>query len=374
MRFPKTVLHLLPLALLAAPAIAQNQAITLNNNVDGYVEVPYSSQVVPQAGITLEAWITYDDTTLPTGWRYPTIFRQNLNANTEDYFLRIEAGNNNSKVLRFKIVTQVASYTLDWAFTSGQLLTWTHVAGSYDGTTMRLCVNGAQVLSRTASGAIKDQGGPLRIGKGSDVATPIEVWNGSIDEARLWPYGRTPAEILGSYKTELSSLPGFVSSWNFNGNYLDSSTGGLNATMTGSVTFTTNTPTLTTRIFLGGSVGASSPGCLGPIHFAVNGAPMSGNQGFGVAAQRTASLQPAALILGTGALGTPLKILGIDIWTDLVGAVSIPTTSTSLGAVSIGLPIPAGVVGGFASQYVILDPCVPLGLTASNCLKFVILP
>src|SRR5262249_40363201 len=93
---------LLTLCLLAAAGIsyAQNRSISLANGVDGYVEIPYVAQVVPQAGITVEAWITYDDTTLPSGYCYPTVFRQNLTAGGESFFLRIQADNTNAKILR----------------------------------------------------------------------------------------------------------------------------------------------------------------------------------------------------------------------------------------------------------------------------------
>ena len=276
-------------------------------------------------------------------------------------------------MLRWKIVTSASSYTLDWPFTSGQLNTWTHVAGSYDGSTMLLCVNGIQVASRTASGSLLDRGGPLRIGKGSDIGGPIEVWNGSIDEARLWPFGRTPAEILGSINAELSSLPGTVSSWNLNGNYQDSSST-LNASATGTVTFTANAPTLASRLFLGVVAGPGTAGCLGTIHQALAGATQSGNQGFGLWAQRTPVSAPAAFVLGAQALASPIQLLGIDIWVDLNGAVAVPVTASILGAVHLPLPLPTAVVGGFASQFVVLDPCGSQGLTSSSCIAAVILP
>ena len=58
----------LAVSLAFAPlATAQNQGITLVNTVDGYADVPYSPQLVPQSGITVEAWITYDDVNLYVG-------------------------------------------------------------------------------------------------------------------------------------------------------------------------------------------------------------------------------------------------------------------------------------------------------------------
>jgi len=174
--------------LLALPTFAQNTGIALSATVDGYVEIPYSQRVVPQSGITVEAWITYDDATLPAGWRYPTVLRQgHSTGGSEDYFLRIEAGNAGARILRWKVVTASNSVNVSWTFAAGQLLTWTHVAATYDGASAVLYINGAQVSTVAGNGQpIRDVNNEtLRIGKGSDVATPIEVWNGQIDEVRL---------------------------------------------------------------------------------------------------------------------------------------------------------------------------------------------
>jgi len=59
--------RVLAATLLSATITAQNTGITLTATADGYVGVPYSAQVVPQSGITVEAWITYDDAAGGTG-------------------------------------------------------------------------------------------------------------------------------------------------------------------------------------------------------------------------------------------------------------------------------------------------------------------
>ncbi len=360
--------------LVAGMATAQNQGIALVNGVDGYVEIPYSAQVVPQSGITAEAWVTYDDATLPTGWRYPTVFRQNLNAGGESFFLRIEAGNNNAKTVRWLVTTTAGVYSANWTFSAGQLNTWTHLAGTYDGTTARLFVNGVEVATRVASGALKDLGGALRIGKGSDIGGPMEVWNGKIDEARIWPFARSGASILGSMNAELSGMPGTVATWNLNGGYQDSSST-LHATATGSVAFVPGAPALSTRLFLGSVIGKSSDGCLGPIPLALTGTAQSGNAGFGLAAQRVPGSAPGLCVLSPQALSTPLKLLGLDVWVDLNGSLPLTATTDKLGAIQFPLPIPATLMaGGLAAQFVIIDTCGTQGLTASNALVFVITP
>ncbi|MGK0202333.1 MAG: hypothetical protein ACI9S9_001400, partial [Planctomycetota bacterium] len=214
----------LPLLLAALPLSvlsAQNTGATFDPTVDGYIEVPYSDQVVPQSGITVEAWFTYDETTLPTGWRFPTIVRQGIGAAGENIMLRVDADNNNQRELRWAVATAAGNLTVNYLFQPGEFLVWTHVAGTYDGATIAMYINGVQVASAPGNGLpIRDVADVFRIGKGSDVATPIEVWNGELDEVRLWPFARSAEDIQKTMNMELVSVPGYVSTWNLNNNFV----------------------------------------------------------------------------------------------------------------------------------------------------------
>ena len=71
--------------------------------------------------------------------------------------------------------------------------TWTHLAATYDGTTVRLYVNGAQVASRAVTGNLISSTGALRIG-GNTIWG--EYFSGLIDEVRIYNRALTPAEIV----------------------------------------------------------------------------------------------------------------------------------------------------------------------------------
>ena len=71
-------------------------------------------------------------------------------------------------------------------------LTWSHVAATYDGSTLRLYVNGAQVGSLAASGTILTSNSAFRIGGNSIWG---EYFNGLIDEVRVYNRALTAGEI-----------------------------------------------------------------------------------------------------------------------------------------------------------------------------------
>ena len=70
--------------------------------------------------------------------------------------------------------------------------TWSHLATTWDGSTLRLYVNGAQVAARTVAGPLATSTRPLSIG-GNGIWG--EYFAGAIDELRLYDHALTAAEI-----------------------------------------------------------------------------------------------------------------------------------------------------------------------------------
>jgi hypothetical protein len=81
------------------------------------------------------------------------------------------------------------------------LNTWTHLAFTYDGATMRVFVNGTQVATRTQTGAMATSTGALRIGGNSVWG---EYFQGLIDEVRIYNRALTQAEIQTDMNREIS--------------------------------------------------------------------------------------------------------------------------------------------------------------------------
>src|SRR5213076_1255747 len=84
------------------------------------------------------------------------------------------------------------------------LNTWTHVAGTFDGATMRLYVNGVEVMSQAQPAALTATAGTLQIGADSYTG---ENFAGRIDEVRIYNRALTAAEIQADMNTGVGSAP-----------------------------------------------------------------------------------------------------------------------------------------------------------------------
>jgi len=80
------------------------------------------------------------------------------------------------------------------------LNTWTHLATTYNGSVLRLYVNGVQVSSRSVSGSILTSTRPLRIGGNS--VWP-EWFKGRIDEVRVYNRALSGGEIQADMNTPI---------------------------------------------------------------------------------------------------------------------------------------------------------------------------
>jgi hypothetical protein len=69
---------------------------------------------------------------------------------------------------------------------------WSHVAVTFNGSMVRIYVNGEWIRSRPATGDLVDGAGALRIGGGASRRTSFR---GRIDEVRIYDHALTGAEI-----------------------------------------------------------------------------------------------------------------------------------------------------------------------------------
>ena len=135
--------------------------------------------------VTLEAWVY---PSVNTGWR--TIMMKELDA---IYYLYASSATN-----RPGVGVNIGGYQEIFGTSTLPLNTWSHVAGTYNGATLRVYVNGVQVASKAQSGTLLRTTSPLRIGANTQWG---EYFGGRIDEVRIYNRALTQAEIQADMNT-----------------------------------------------------------------------------------------------------------------------------------------------------------------------------
>ncbi len=163
------------------------------NGTSSLVAIPASTSLNVSSAMTLEAWVY--PTAAQSGWR--TIMQRQ----TDAYFLN--ASNSGGPLWPSGGGTLGGSTVYASAGSPLALATWTHVALTYDGSMLRLYVNGTQVASAPQSGAIQTNTNPLRIGGNVPYG---EYFQGRIDEARVYNRALTAGEVQTDMNTSIGAV------------------------------------------------------------------------------------------------------------------------------------------------------------------------
>ena len=118
---------------------------------------------------------------------------------------------------------------------------WTHVAGVYDGSTLKIYINGELDNSTAASGNHTDSNGNFAIGR-LGVYTLNWYYDGLIRNARVWNVARTQQQIRDNMNVDIPVGTGLQGNWILNNSYTDSSANGYTLTASGSPVFSTTYP------------------------------------------------------------------------------------------------------------------------------------
>jgi len=160
------------------------------NGTSARVTVNDSNSLDLTTGMTLEAWL------FPTavgGWR-DVIYK-----GTDDIYYLMGSSDNSTPAIGGTFSPSALRGT-----SSLPLNAWTHLAGTYDGTTMRLYVNGVQVSSRAQTGPIQTSTAALTMGGD---ALYGQYFAGRIDEARIYNRALSAAEIQSDMSSALGAGP-----------------------------------------------------------------------------------------------------------------------------------------------------------------------
>jgi Concanavalin A-like lectin/glucanases superfamily len=162
-------------------------ALQFNGATSG-VTIPDAPGLDLTAAMTLEAWVY--PTVAPAGWRGI------VGKDTDRYYLM--AGSSNGVPAVGGTFT-VGGNANTYAPSALPVNTWTHLAATFDGTTVRLFVNGLPVATSPQTGALTTSNAVLTIGHN----VYGEHFAGLIDEVRLYNRALSGDEILADMKTPI---------------------------------------------------------------------------------------------------------------------------------------------------------------------------
>ncbi len=176
------------------------------NGVNASVQIPDSASVSPTGPVTVEAWIKR----AVLGVQHSIVEKYGCVAGQGGYALRVTSGNK----LLFGTRDDCNNGSSVTGTANIPAGVWTHVAGHWDGTTLRVFVNGVLDGSLATTRNPKDGPTALKIGERGNGGTPF---NGVIDEVRLWSGARSAAQIAAGKDFCLSGAEaGLLGYWQFN--------------------------------------------------------------------------------------------------------------------------------------------------------------
>jgi hypothetical protein len=165
-------------------------AVSLDGSTS-YLSVP--SVPVSGSSLTIATWVK--NTSLPAGIDQRIVSKSTGTAEQAHDWMLSLTGTTGGQRLRFRLKTGTTTSTL--IASSGVISqnTWYHAAATYDGTRMRLYLDGVEIGSVAKAGAISSTAAaPINIGRSPDGSNYL---HGAVDDLRVYSRALSQQEIAG---------------------------------------------------------------------------------------------------------------------------------------------------------------------------------
>ena len=177
----------------ASWATGKNGGALTFDGVNDWVTVPDTASLDLSTGMTIEAWVR---PSALGNWR--TVAAKERSGGI---VYALHASQDQSRPLG---QVDIGGEQDAVAATSLPQNAWSHLATTYDGTTVRLYVNGAIAGSSTIAGSIPASTGPLHLGGN---AIWGEWFSGSIDDVRVYNRALSASEVQTDMNTPVGTTP-----------------------------------------------------------------------------------------------------------------------------------------------------------------------
>jgi hypothetical protein len=159
------------------------------DGINDRITVPHHVTLTPSNALTVESWVN------PSALSGVRSVATKERASSIAYALYAHNSTNRPRARLFT----TSDLTTDGT-AALPLNAWSHLAMTWDGTTLRLYVNGLQVSSRAVGGALASGTGPLSLG---GTSTGSQWFSGRIDEVRVYNRALTAAEVTADMNTSV---------------------------------------------------------------------------------------------------------------------------------------------------------------------------
>ncbi len=179
-----------------------------------YVSLGTRALFQPTAALTVEAWLYIRD---DGSWEAPLTYLQDNGTSESGYGITFN-GNTGDLMWWVQTVGNSTNNYGNYPQFTPTLDTWFHFAGTYDGSELKIYVNGVPTDSVNRTGNIDWSPSPLdfRLGVYYD-NNENNYFEGTIDEVRLWNVARTHSEIRDNYCQEIpGNSTGLIGYWQLN--------------------------------------------------------------------------------------------------------------------------------------------------------------
>ncbi len=154
-------------------------------------------------GMTLEAWVK---PAALSGWR-TILYKERPDGSETALAWALYASDDTAPPAVYGMLAG-ATGNNQWTHAKGTTLlplnTWTHVAGTYDGSALRLYVNGVLVRTLALAGSLAVTPGALRIGGHAGAG---QYFSGLMDEIRVYNRALSLTEIQADMAAPMATLP-----------------------------------------------------------------------------------------------------------------------------------------------------------------------
>ena len=190
--------------LFSGNIFAQSGALYFDG-VDDYVLVPGNNKLNGLNNIPIETWLySKNFNTSPCADCAPIVWNQ---GKSNPY--RFATGN--SRIVSLALFNGTSTVSLS-SSKSLNVNTWHHIAGTYDGSKIRIYIDGVATDSVASTFTISYASTTADVW----IADPATGWGGILEETRIWDYARTNSEIkAGMVKTFPTSTSGLVLQYSY---------------------------------------------------------------------------------------------------------------------------------------------------------------